>query len=71
MNAPIKTAPLDREYLIRHLRAARARAQLAVCEIDRIGVALARQMIDSDEVLAWLNEVDALRFLLPPEEVAA
>ena len=59
------------EFLLAHLRAARVRAQLAVCEIDAIGTALKSKMIDSDQALAWLDDVDALRFLLPPDAEAA
>lgn len=55
------------EYLLAHLRAARARARLAALEIDSIGVALKSNLIGTDEALAWLADVDALRFLLEPE----
>ena len=64
-------ASITPEYLLAHLRAARVRAQLAVCEIDSIGLALKSQLIDSDQALAWLEDVDALRFLLAPESEAA
>jgi hypothetical protein len=57
---------MTREFLLSHLRAARTRAQLAVCEIDSIGVALKGNLIDVDEALAWAADVDALRFLLDP-----
>ena len=57
---------LSREYLLAHLRAGRARAQLAVCELDCIGVALKAGLIDTSQALAWADEVSALRFLLPP-----
>jgi hypothetical protein len=59
------------EYLLAHLRAARVRAQLAALEIDTIGVALKSSMIGTDEALALLDDVYALRFLLPPEESEA
>ena len=63
------TAPaLTPEFFITHLRAARARAKLAVCEIDAIGLAVKQNLIDTDTALAWLADVDALKFLLPPEE---
>ena len=59
------------EFLLSHLRAARVRAQLAVCEIDTIGIALKSQIVDVDEALRWLDDVHALRFLLEPDEATA
>lgn len=64
-------ASITPQYLLAHLRAARVRAQLAACEIDAIGVALKAQMIDADEALLWLEDVDALRFLLHPADQGA
>jgi hypothetical protein len=62
---------MTRKLIIAHLRCARARAQLAVLEIDAIGLALKADVIGIDEALRWLDDVDALRFLLPPEQEAA
>jgi hypothetical protein len=58
------------EFLLKHMRCARLRALLAAHEIDKIGLALKTQMIGVDEALAWLDDVDALRFLLAPESEA-
>jgi hypothetical protein len=55
------------EYLLAH-RCAQSRAKLAVCEIDSIGVALKSNMIGCDEALAWLCEVDAMKYLLDPND---
>lgn len=55
------------EFLTAILRCARLRAQLAVCEIDAIGLAFKSQLIDCDQALAWADDVDVLRFLLPPD----
>jgi hypothetical protein len=62
---------MNADYMLAHLRAARVRMQLAICEIDTLGVALKSNLIDCDQALAWLDDVDALRFLLPPESEAA
>ena len=59
---------LPLELALKHLRAARTRAQLAVCELDTIGVALKSGAIDVDTALAWADEVDALKYLT---EIAA
>ncbi len=64
------TAPLPTEFMLAHLRAARLRARLAECEIKTISVALKSNMIDTDQALAWLDDVDALQFLLSPDEAA-
>jgi hypothetical protein len=59
------------EFLIALLRAARVRAQLAVLEIDSIGMAVKENLIDTETALAWLDDVHALRFLTPPDTEAA
>lgn len=68
---PHSTQPCSRDYLMAHLRAARTRAQLSVHEIDEIGVALKSNIIDTREALEWLEDVNALRFLMDPGEAAA
>ncbi|MGA7307500.1 MAG: hypothetical protein WBX05_00970 [Pseudolabrys sp.] len=66
---------LPPELMLKHLRAARTRAQLAACELDTIGTALRQRAITVDQALAWARDVDALKYLLGPEaadsEVAA
>lgn len=59
------------ELLLAHLRAARVRAQLAICEIDTIGVTLKAGAIGVDDGLDRLNDVAALRYLLDPNETEA
>lgn len=58
------------EVFIAHLRCARTRAQLAVCELDAIWLSVKANLVGIDEALAWADDVDALRFLVSPEEVA-
>ncbi len=60
---------LTPELMLQHLRAARIRAKLAIAEIDTIGIALKDRMIDVDQALLWLDDVDALRFLIEPDMV--
>ena len=60
-------APITPELLLLHLRVARTRAKLVICEIDTIGLALKSNVIDLDDAIAWLDDVGALRFLLPPD----
>jgi hypothetical protein len=64
-------AALTPELLLAHLRAARVRAKLCIAEIDSIGIALKAGVIGIDDALAWLSDVDAMRFLLLPESEAA
>jgi hypothetical protein len=60
-----------RAYVLAELRCARKRAQLALNEIDRIGMALKGGVIDSDTALEWLAETGTLEFLHPETEEVA
>jgi hypothetical protein len=61
-----------RDYVLAELRTVRKRIglvhRLMVNEVDSIGVALRSGMIDADAAVAWLNEINALDYLLPPTE---
>ena len=62
---------MTREVLLALLRAARARAQLAVLEIDSLGLAVRAELIDTETALAWLDDVHELRFLVAPDSETA
>jgi hypothetical protein len=59
---------MNAEFLLAHLRCARARAQLAVVEIDAIGIALKGGFIGSGEAWQWLGDVDCLKYLDDPPD---
>ena len=56
-----------REYVLAELRCARKRAQLLICEIETIGIALSAGMVDSETALALMHEANALDFIMPAE----
>jgi hypothetical protein len=69
---PLVTKEQDyRAYTLAELRCARKRAQLALNEIDRIGIALKTNLIDPDTALEWLAETGTLEFLHPETEEVA
>lgn len=61
-------APLtDEAILIAMLRCGRIRAQLAVVELDEIGVCLSHGAIDAAAAIAWVRDCELQGFLyLPP-----
>jgi hypothetical protein len=49
------------------MRAARFRALMMANEIEMIGVALSRNVIDVEAAQSWMDETYTLEFLMPSE----
>lgn len=54
------------EYLLAAMRRASASLKASALEIEEIGVALSRGMIDAGVAVMWLADIGALRCVVPP-----
>ena len=54
-----------KDYILSELRCARMRAKLLIMEIDTIGIAVRRGIMDPESALEALAEANALDFLRP------
>lgn len=54
------------EYLLAAMRRASASLKSSALEIDEIGVALSRGMIDAGMATTWLQNIGALGAVVPP-----
>ncbi len=54
------------EYLLAAMRRASASLKASALEIEEIGVALSRGMIDAQMAVVWLQDIGALAAVVPP-----
>lgn len=54
------------EYLLAAMRRASASLKASALEIEEIGVALSRGMIDANMATVWLQDIGALGYVVPP-----
>lgn len=54
------------EYLLAAMRRASASLKSSALEIEEIGVALSRGMIDANMATVWLQNIGALGAVVPP-----
>ncbi len=54
------------EYLLAAMRRASASLKTSALEIEEIGVALSRGMIDAQMAVVWLQDIGALGAVVPP-----
>jgi hypothetical protein len=50
----------DRDHLLAGLRSARSKMAAYTAELDSVGTALSRNVVDVDEALCWLSNIGAL-----------
>lgn len=54
------------EYLLAAMRRASASLKSSALEIEEIGVALSRGMIDANMATVWLHDIGVLAVVVPP-----
>lgn len=54
------------EYLLAAMRRASASLKASALEIEEVGVALSRGMIDANMATVWLQDIGALGYVVPP-----
>lgn len=59
------------EYLLAAMRRASASLKSSALEIEEIGVALSRGMIDAGMAVVWLQNIGALEAVVPPVMTSA
>jgi hypothetical protein len=62
------TLASDKEFLVGAIRSATLRARLVANELDTIGIALNRDLVDCGTAISWLKDESLLDHVLRPEQ---